>query len=249
MGYFINCLKQSDSLSKEIKELVPDMNLRRRMSRIVKMSVSTGVESLLDFDSFGEVDSIITATGLGCIADSEKFLGNCISAGEQMLNPTPFIHSTFNTVGAQIALIRSLHGYNNTFTHRYTSFESALVDAMLRIGKGKSKAVLIGVFDEFTQTVETLMKRMGVLKEKKLGEGALFFVLSGERLDSSVAEIEGITFGNAENEVLSVFNTNDSLWCGAVARTIARSIESKYSGFILNDIDGKNNSLIKLRCL
>ena len=67
-----------------------------------------------------------------------------------MLNPTPFIQSTFNTVGAQIALLRGLHCYNTTYANRWTSFENALTDAALRIGAGLSRAVLVGAFDDDT---------------------------------------------------------------------------------------------------
>lgn len=247
MGYYINCIKEFSSLQRDIKKFVPEMNMRRRMSRVVKMAVSTSLESLIDFGQ--EVDAIITATGLGCISDSEKFLANILSEDEQMLNPTPFINSTFNTVGGQIALISGLHCYNNTFTHRYTSFESALIDAMLRINSGRSNAVLICVFDEVTPSVETIMKRIGLLKNKTLGEGAVAFIVTKDSTELSVAEVESIVFGETNAEALSVSASNNSLWCGAVAKTILEAIREKRSPYILNDINGKNNSLIKIKCL
>ena len=104
---------------------------------MVKSGVAAGIESLLEFGARAPIDAIITATGLGCIADSEKFLDGLIAGDETMLNPTPFIQSTFNTVGAQIALLRGLHCYNTTYAHRWTSFENALTDAALRIGAGR----------------------------------------------------------------------------------------------------------------
>ena len=36
---------------------------------------------------------------------------------EQMRNPTAFIQSTFNTVGAQLALLLKIHAYNVTYVH------------------------------------------------------------------------------------------------------------------------------------
>ncbi|MGL5938335.1 MAG: beta-ketoacyl synthase chain length factor [Phocaeicola sp.] len=249
MNYYINCLKEFPTLRSGIKELVPDMNLRRRMSKLVKMAVCTGIESLNDFEGQGSIDAIVTATGIGCIADSEKFLANLLDSKEQMLNPTPFIQSTFNTVGAQIAVIKSLHVYNNTFTHRYTSFESALVDAMLQLTVHYSKAVLVGVFDEATPTVETVMKRMGLLKDKPLGEGAIFFVLTKEQLPTSVALIEELSFLPKKEDGRFVSSENKQVWCGAVAQVMAHSIASNKGGYIVNDLGGKCNSYIKLRCL
>lgn len=252
MGYYINCLKRSGSLQKDIKELIPDMNLRRRMSRVVKTGVATGVESLIEFDEYGSVDAIVTATGLGCISDSEKFLANMILSEEQMLNPTLFIQSTFNTVSAQIALLRSLHCYNNTFTHRYTSFESAVADAMLQLDIHGAKAVLVGVFDEATPAVETIMRRMGLLKGKMLGEGAIFFVLTTVKLKCSVAEIVSLSFdAEAKEPTVSVNETNGSCWCGCIAETIGNLIfDGKYKEFdAINDVDGIKKSVIRVRCL
>lgn len=42
---------------------------------------------------------------------------------EQMLNPTAFIQSTFNTVGAQLALLLKIHAYNVTYVHRGLSLK------------------------------------------------------------------------------------------------------------------------------
>ena len=56
---------------------------------------------------------------------------------EQMLNPTAFIQSTFNTVGAQLALLLKIHAYNVTYVHRGLSFESALIDGIISIAEGK----------------------------------------------------------------------------------------------------------------
>ena len=134
MKLYVNCITSGAGLRRDIKELIPEMNLRRRMSRVVKSGVAAGIESLLEFGDRAAVEAVVTATGLGCIADSEKFLDSLIANEERMLNPTPFIQSTFNTVGAQIALLRGLHCYNTTYANRWTSFENALTDAALRIG-------------------------------------------------------------------------------------------------------------------
>ena len=192
MKLYVNCITSGAGLRRDIKELIPEMNLRRRMSRVVKSGVAAGIESLLEFGTRAPIDAIITATGLGCIADSEKFLDGLIAGDETMLNPTPFIQSTFNTVGAQIALLRGLHCYNTTYAHRWTSFENALTDAALRIGAGWSRAVLVGAFDETTPSVEKVLQRLRVAREGAWGESSVFFVLTAERFDCSVAAITGI---------------------------------------------------------
>lgn len=192
MKSYINSLFTDMTVRRELKEIIPDMTLRRRMSAVVRMGVSAGMESLNDFGM--EVDAIITATGLGCLADSEKFLYNTISEKEQMLNPTPFIQSTFNIVGAQIAVLTKNHGYNMTYVHRSLSFESALMDAMMRLDESQGKAVLVGSVDEVTDTSEEIMARMGLLRRQRATQGACFFVLTAEPTPHSVAEIIDLEF-------------------------------------------------------
>ena len=191
MKLYVNCITSGAGLRRDIKELIPEMNLRRRMSRVVKSGVAAGIESLLEFGDRAAVEAVVTATGLGCIADSEKFLDSLIANEERMLNPTPFIQSTFNTVGAQIAL---LHCYNTTYANRWTSFENALTDAALRIGAGLSRAVLVGAFDETTPSAGIILQRLGVAQQGGWGESSIFFVLTAEAFDTSVAAITGIRF-------------------------------------------------------
>ncbi|MDR0892941.1 MAG: beta-ketoacyl synthase chain length factor [Mediterranea sp.] len=178
----------------DYKSLITNATLRRRMSRIVKMGVACGLACIADVAS-EQVGGIITATGLGCLADTEKFLETLIANKEQLLNPTPFIQSTFNTIGAQIALIRQIHAYNMTYVHRGLSFESALIDAMMQVAEGNDN-ILVGGMDEMTETSYLLQRRMGLLKGAQAGEGAHFFLLTREAGTHALAEISAIeTFG------------------------------------------------------
>lgn len=174
----------------DYKGIITNATLRRRMSRIVKMGVACGLECI-DGMASENIQGIITATGLGCLADTEKFLNTLIENEERMLNPTPFIQSTFNTIGAQIALFRQIHAYNMTYVHRGLSFESALLDAMLKIWEGADN-ILVGSIDEMTDTSYAIQQRLGLLKGMQAGEGAQFFLLSREAGEHPLAEIIGI---------------------------------------------------------
>lgn len=161
----------------DYKWLIPNAALRRRMSRLVRMGVATGLQCLQGNQE--HIDAILTATGLGCLADTEKFMHAILDNEEQLLAPTAFIQSTFNTVGAQIALLTGNHGYNNTYVHRGFSFESALLESALLIGDGEAAHVLAGAVDEMTPVLHTLLGRMGYWRHAQPGEGAVFFLLSG----------------------------------------------------------------------
>lgn len=171
----------------DYKSIIADANQRRRMSRMVKMGVACGLNCLGDTDP-AKIQGIITATGWGCLTDTEKFLNAIIDQKEQSLNPTPFIQSTFNTIGAQVALLRGIHAYNTTYVHRGTSFESALQDALTKIKEGKDN-VLVGAVDEWTPTSHTIQQRLGMLRGIKAGEGAQFFLLGNRPNNETAIEL------------------------------------------------------------
>lgn len=185
---YINAISSHNTLKTDIKELIPNPVVRRRMSTIVKYGVAVGMECINEVGS-ENVDAIITATGLGCLADSEKFLKIIIENNEDLLNPTPFIQSTFNTVGGQIALLCENHSYNMTYTHRGSSLESALLDAILLIENDEAKNVLVGAFDFNTPALENVLKGLKLWQGKELGEGSFFFLLSKEKTSQSIAGI------------------------------------------------------------
>ncbi|MDO5665334.1 MAG: beta-ketoacyl synthase chain length factor [Bacteroidia bacterium] len=188
----------------DYKEWIKDAGLRRRMSRIVKMGVTAGLQCLHLQNT--KVDAIITATGLGCLSDTEKFLKSISEQNEELLSPTPFIQSTFNTIGGQIALLTGNKSYNMTYVHRAFSFETALLDAMLMLQAGDAENVLVGAVDELTPTVFGILERMGTFRKFFAGEGSSFFLLSRNKTDNTIAEIIDIDIFSgsfSEQEILA----------------------------------------------
>jgi 3-oxoacyl-[acyl-carrier-protein] synthase II len=186
----------------------------RRMSRMIKMGIASSKICLADAGCTMP-DAIITGTGLGCIEDTEKFLATMIRNKEEFLTPTSFIQSTHNTVSAQIALLLKCHSYNFTYVHRGISFESALLDSMVRIRAGESQTVLLGGLDELTTNSFTIMNRLGHWKRKPVsnlklfgdrsrgtiaGEGSAFFLLASGPGQHPYARIKGMdTFNFPES--------------------------------------------------
>lgn len=186
---YINAISSNSTLITDIKDLIPNALLRRRMSEIVKAGVSAGMECVNTVGA-ENIDAIITATGLGCIADSEKFLQIVLNNNEELLNPTPFIQSTFNTVGGQIALMCKNHKYNMTYTHRGTSFEAGLLDAVMLIENKEAENVLLGSFDFNIPIMIVLLDQLKPWQGKTLGEGAFFFVLSKNKTSDTIVAID-----------------------------------------------------------
>lgn len=184
-----------------------DPKLLRRMSRIIRMGAAAGL-ACLQKAGVKEPDAIVTGTAYGCLEDTGLFLTSLIERKEEMLQPGPFIQSTHNTVGAQIALMLQCTRYNNTFVHRGFSFENALLDASMLLEDGEAETVLTGGVDEITDISHELLTRFGLYRRRPVsnldlfsgrekgtiaGEGAAFFLLAARPSDHDYARLDGIS--------------------------------------------------------
>ena len=166
----------------DYKEVITDANSRRRMGRLLKMAVWCGLKSLDDVPS-ERVAGIITSTGAGFMKDTISFGSSIFDREETLLNPSPFMQSTFNTASGYIALIRKIHAYNTTYVQQADGFAASLVDAaMLLDDAGEGNVALVGAFDEVTPEVDVIRQRLGLYRVGDgflpLGEGAAAFLLS-----------------------------------------------------------------------
>lgn len=166
----------------DYKEVITDANSRRRMGRLLKMAVWCGLKSLDGVPS-ERVAGIITSTGAGFMKDTISFGSSIFDREETLLNPSPFMQSTFNTASGYIALIRKIHAYNTTYVQQADGFAASLVDAaMLLDDAGEGDVALVGVFDEVTPEVDVIRQRLGLYRVGDgflpLGEGAAAFLLS-----------------------------------------------------------------------
>ncbi len=188
------------------KEIINPV-LIRRMSRAMKIGIASALFCLKD-SKIEMPDAIITGTGLGCVEDSDKFLVSLIENEEKMLNPTPFIQSTHNTISSQIALMLKCHGYNSTYAGRGACFETAMLDALMLISDNEASNVLVGAYDELIQNQIKILYRLGQFRNyKKLnnisgnlpGEGAAFFVLSDKQSETDYAKLVGMEIISSDN--------------------------------------------------
>ncbi len=194
------------------KEYVDAKSLRR-MSKIVRMGVYAAFDAMKDA-GVEQPGAILTGTGMGCQKDTEKFLNGMIDNNETFGNPTAFMQSTHNTVGARIALMLGNQNENFTYVHRTFSFETALIDSMLMLAEDK-KNVLLGGIDEITEESWLIKTHINHYKKEAVnnlhliednqpgglsGEGAMFFMLSKEKNEKSYAAVQDVkTFFRPES--------------------------------------------------
>ncbi|MGN1232278.1 MAG: hypothetical protein ACI4UJ_02380, partial [Candidatus Cryptobacteroides sp.] len=166
------------------------------MGPLLRLAVGCGMSAIAKAGPV-EVGGIITSTGLGFMKDTVNFADTIIDRQEEMLNPSPFMQSTFNTASGYIALLGKIRTYNTTYVHRSGGFAAALTDALMLVEESGSH-VLAGGFDEATPEVDEYRRKLGCWKKGDflpLGEGAGFLCLGG---DDNGARILGIYSSTAE---------------------------------------------------
>jgi len=197
---FLQCI-QPESYRDYIDPL-----LSRRLSRIIKMGITSALISIKE-SGINMPGAIITGTGLGSVKDTEKFLTTMIDNNETLLNPTNFMQSTYNTISSQIAIMLKCSNYNTTYVHRGFSFESALIDGLDLMERGEADSALVGGIDEISENhfyISGLkgMWRMQAENHLELlknpgegsipGEGSVFFTLTKNKLPNYYARLAGI---------------------------------------------------------
>lgn len=208
--------RRMPAIEPEYKQYISPVKLRR-MSRVVKMGVTSALQCLKEAN-IDNPEAIITATGWGCLSDTFKFLDEIGEKQEEMLSPATFIQSTHNTVGGQIALMLGCQEYNSVYVNDSSSFEHGLLDAMLLLAEGKEN-ILLGGVDEITDIDFTLKDQAGWWKKKLdtmhlaeskikgtiAGEGAVFFLLSNRSNDNAASCIKGLKMSLEQdpNDVLA----------------------------------------------
>jgi len=152
----------------------------RRLSRFLKMSL-VAAQKCVAKSGIAMPEAIITGTGLGCLEDTEKFLISIIQNNESLLSPTSFIQSTHNTISGQIAMMLSCNHPNYTYSNRYFSFESSLLDGLLMLHDNSANSVMVNAADELPVSIHHITKKLGLWdRNESIMNKPLFGVTAGE---------------------------------------------------------------------
>lgn len=144
----------------------------RRMGKILKRALATALKTIQE-TGVENPEAIITGTGLGCIENTEKFLTAMIHNDEKFLPPTFFMQSTHNTISSLIAVHLKCHGYNSTYSHRGTSFDSALLDAFVQFQLGEIETAMVNGHDELTPDYFNMLEKIDYWKQGEVNETIL----------------------------------------------------------------------------
>ena len=162
------------AIQPDYKEVLPNVMVRR-LTKISKMALASAME----ISKEKLWDGIIVATGLGNLADTEKFINTYNKSDGGLIPPTSFTQSSHNTIAGYIALQLKNNCYNMSHVQREFSFENALEDAFLQLNTDKLN-ILLGAADEHIPFLDFWLKEMNMPDTiiNELGEGSAFFELS-----------------------------------------------------------------------
>jgi 3-oxoacyl-(acyl-carrier-protein) synthase len=183
------------SVDPDYKQYFPP-NTVRRLGKLLKRALLTS-HRVMEETGITHPDAIITATGLGCVENTEVFLDALVREGEAFLKPTYFMQSTHNTISSLIAIDAHCHGYNTTYAHKGISFECALSDAFLQLKSEQIETALVGAHDEMTPNYFILLKRIGYLGHSVngfSGETAVSMLLGRQWRENALCRLREITF-------------------------------------------------------
>lgn len=181
----------------ELKELIPNAMQRRRMGRMMRCALANALECI---KQTGRPDAIITATGLGFIEATGAFADSYLNQQEQLVSPTPFIQSTFNMLGGQLALLLGHHGPDYTLVEGFQSVPNALQMAQVLLQDQALERVLVVFYDELTPQVERILPTYGIGADYGLGEGSGAFMLVSCPKDEASIALQEVLFGQCEQE-------------------------------------------------
>lgn len=136
------------------------------------------------------VDAIYSATALGCLEDTERFLDEITGPSTSLRSPLPFMRSTHNTMAGQLALLLKVHGPNITYSQSLFGFHSALLNALLHLEEEPGHTVAAFAADERTELSTALVNANA--PGTVLGEGVASFILGGNAKAGDVAKITRI---------------------------------------------------------
>jgi 3-oxoacyl-[acyl-carrier-protein] synthase II len=231
------------SLDPDYKQFINPV-AARRMSRLIRTGITAARLALSDA-ALEMPDAIITGTGLGSVEDTEKLLSE-LNSGATILNPTPFIQSTYNTISSQVAINLKCHNYNSTYVHRTFSFESALRDGLMQLDEGMAENFLAGGIDEMTLTHLGIIRRQGHWKREAAsnldllnyeapgalaGEGAAFFVVGREPVAESYCKIKAVEmFSRQSGEEFECTEVSEFLKRNGLSKTDIDLLIIGYNG-------------------
>lgn len=155
-------------------------NLLKRAMIVAKLA--------LENSGFSSIDGVVIGSGLGAVENTEKFLKDLVTTGEELLKPSFFMQSTHNAIASTIGIYLQCKGYNTTYCQKGVSFETAVLDAFLTLKQSEDKKYFVGGFDEVSPTYHQILKKSNYLTDEYANANC-GFILSNIKTPNTICKI------------------------------------------------------------
>lgn len=203
-----------------LKSFVNKRDLRR-IDHYIRMALLGCFLALEDADMLhanrGKM-GIIIATGYGSTCNTFDLQHSVITESAPFCSPTQFSNSVHNAAATHISILLKEMGPNLSVSHYDMSIASAFLSAYQWLQEGRVESVLVGSVDEYSKILGYFWHCLYNKGNKKadfagkmnqeyaiIGEGANFFVLTGENEAASpYGFIEDVKMGNFKRKGINL---------------------------------------------
>jgi len=194
-----------------LDEFIPKRALRRidHYSKMTLLSASLALKEADLLEADRSRMGVVIATGYGALKTTFDFLDSYLDFGYSCSSPTHFSNSVHNAAAAHVSMQFKATAPSLTVTQFEMSVPSALLTARQWLAEGRVDQVLFGATDEYCDVLRYCRKSFFGDGEKgpmapfdfdrqsaMVGEGAAFFVLSGDEQQTDYGYIDTVTLGN-----------------------------------------------------
>ncbi|HEX9021638.1 MAG TPA: beta-ketoacyl synthase N-terminal-like domain-containing protein [Nitrospirota bacterium] len=180
----------------------------RRSDKLAKMSALAAADALVDGGIGGLRDKrvgVIIATAFGAHVTTFSFLDDILDYGDAAVSPTTFSNSVHNAAASYVSLSLDIQGPTLTVTQFQFSFQAAMQLAQTWLDQGRCDYLLVGAVDQYGDVLRYVADRkLAIAEDGKIkpfafnptcyvpGEGAVFFLLSGEDRGKSYCRVDAV---------------------------------------------------------
>lgn len=181
----------AERLPDEHRVALPEPKGARGGGRLPRLALELAERALVPTKA--QPTGVLFGTALGCLTETEAFVGHMLRENEATPKPRAFSSSVHNACASFVALNLGARGECTTFVHGELSFVHALFAAARARARGGG-VWLVGAADEApTGTFARLAGSEGLPEG-----GALFALGTTQEETSPLAWFEELAFGRAE---------------------------------------------------
>jgi len=180
----------------------------RRADKLSKMAVLAAADALADSgieDIKQKKIGIIIATAFGAHGTTFAFLDDILVYGDAAVSPTTFSNSVHNAAASYVSSSLNIQGPTLTITQFRFSFQAAMQLAQTWLDQKRCDHVLVGAADQYGDVLAYVSaQKLTLARDGKIkpftfkptchvpGEGAAFFLLSGEDGGRSYCDVRSL---------------------------------------------------------